>query len=121
MKVLISGASVAGPALAYWLARGGCDVTVVERAPGPRLDGYSVDFRGETHMAVLGRMGGVLKDLEAVQTYAGAMRFVDTSGRTRSTFPRSLPVAILRCGDRTCRASCAITAVRRSASTTATA
>jgi flavin-dependent dehydrogenase len=31
MRVLISGASVGGPTAAYWLARGGCAVTVVER------------------------------------------------------------------------------------------
>ncbi|HEX2283368.1 MAG TPA: NAD(P)-binding protein, partial [Mycobacterium sp.] len=33
MHILISGASIAGPVLAYWLARYGYDVTVVERAP----------------------------------------------------------------------------------------
>ena len=33
MKVLISGASVAGPVLAYWLTEYGLEVTVVERAP----------------------------------------------------------------------------------------
>ena len=36
MRVLISGASIAGPVLAYWLTRRGFDVTVVERAPALR-------------------------------------------------------------------------------------
>ncbi len=54
-RVLISGASVAGPALAFWLNRYGFEVTVVERAPGIRLGGYAVDFRG-TAMTVLERM-----------------------------------------------------------------
>ncbi|WP_442941264.1 NAD-binding protein [Nocardia sp. NBC_00403] len=36
MQILISGASVAGPVLAYWLTRHGFSVTVVERAPAPR-------------------------------------------------------------------------------------
>ena len=36
MRILISGASVAGPVLAYWLTRYGFDVTVVERAPQDR-------------------------------------------------------------------------------------
>ena len=31
-SVLISGASIAGPALAFWLRRAGVDVTVVEKA-----------------------------------------------------------------------------------------
>ena len=36
MRVLVSGASVGGPVLAYWLRGHGHDVTVVERAPAPR-------------------------------------------------------------------------------------
>nr|WP_255255368.1 NAD-binding protein [Bacillus pseudomycoides] len=36
MSVLISGASIAGTALAYWLHRYGFDVTVIERAPALR-------------------------------------------------------------------------------------
>ena len=45
MRVLISGASVAGPVLAYWLNRYGFDVTVVERAPAPRkTGGHAVDL-----------------------------------------------------------------------------
>lgn len=45
MHVLVSGASVAGPALAYWLTRYGFDVTVVERAPALRkTGGHAVDL-----------------------------------------------------------------------------
>ena len=32
-RVLVAGASIAGPALAHWLHRWGAEVTVVERAP----------------------------------------------------------------------------------------
>lgn len=40
MKVLISGAGIAGPCLAYWLARRGHEPTIIERAPwSPRWDG----------------------------------------------------------------------------------
>jgi 2-polyprenyl-6-methoxyphenol hydroxylase-like FAD-dependent oxidoreductase len=46
-RVLISGASIAGPALAYWLDRYGFEVTVVEKAPGIRPGGQAVDFKGE--------------------------------------------------------------------------
>ena len=51
-RVLISGASVAGPALALWLDRYGFDVTVVEKADGVRRGGQAVDFKGATHMNV---------------------------------------------------------------------
>jgi 2-polyprenyl-6-methoxyphenol hydroxylase-like FAD-dependent oxidoreductase len=45
MRILISGASIAGPVLAYWLARGGFDITVVERAPALRkIGGHAVDL-----------------------------------------------------------------------------
>ncbi len=45
-SILISGASIAGPALAYWLARFGFTPTLVERASGPRPGGHAVDIRG---------------------------------------------------------------------------
>ncbi|CAN5615865.1 FAD-dependent monooxygenase [soil metagenome] len=45
MRVLISGASIAGPVLAYWLTRRGFDVTVVERAPALRkTGGHAIDL-----------------------------------------------------------------------------
>ena len=45
MRVLISGASIAGPVLAYWLRRHGFHATVVERAPGARkTGGHAVDL-----------------------------------------------------------------------------
>lgn len=45
MKVLVQGASIAGPVLAYWLAHNGADVTVVERAPALRkTGGHAIDL-----------------------------------------------------------------------------
>ncbi|GAB3848376.1 Rossmann-fold NAD(P)-binding domain-containing protein [Dactylosporangium cerinum] len=84
--VLISGASIAGPALAYWLGRHGFRPTVVEIAPALRAGGNRVDFRGRTHLGVLERMG-VLDDLRAVQTGGTAMRFVDAAGRRLMELP----------------------------------
>ncbi len=47
MRVLISWASIAGPVLAYWLARYGFEVTVVERAAALRkTGGHAVDLIG---------------------------------------------------------------------------
>ena len=44
--VLISGAGIAGPALAFWLNRSGYHVTIVELADGIRPGGQTVDLRG---------------------------------------------------------------------------
>lgn len=57
MRILISGASVAGPVLAYWLDKYGFDVTVVERAPTLRkTGGHAVDlFRPA--MQIAAKMG----------------------------------------------------------------
>ncbi|MFE4519217.1 FAD-dependent monooxygenase [Kitasatospora sp. NPDC056783] len=79
-KVLISGASIAGPALAHWLGRYGFEVTVVELAPALRAGGQDVDFRGRTHLTVLERMG-VLEELRALGTGGSPMTFVGPDGR----------------------------------------
>jgi 2-polyprenyl-6-methoxyphenol hydroxylase-like FAD-dependent oxidoreductase len=86
MNVLISGASVAGPALAYWLGRCGHRSTVVETAPALRGGGYAVDFRGPTHLTVLERMG-VLDEISRRQTGGSPMRFVDETGRQLMLLP----------------------------------
>jgi 2-polyprenyl-6-methoxyphenol hydroxylase-like FAD-dependent oxidoreductase len=85
-NVLISGASIAGPALAYWLGRHGFQPTVVELAPAPRQGGQAVDFRGATHLTVLERMG-LLPELRRIQTGGSPMRFVDERGRTLLDLP----------------------------------
>ncbi|MGW5361270.1 FAD-dependent monooxygenase [Actinopolymorpha pittospori] len=97
-SVLISGASVAGPALAYWLSRYGFRTTVVERAPALREGGYAVDFRGDAHLSVLERMG-ILGDIEAARTNMGAMSYVNDAGRKIASMPADLfagDVEILR-------------------------
>ncbi|MEU7043318.1 FAD-dependent monooxygenase [Streptomyces varsoviensis] len=85
-NILISGAGVAGPALAYWLARYGFEPTVVELADAPRGGGQAVDFRGETHLTVLDRMG-VLPELRRLGTGGSPIRFVDATGRELLSLP----------------------------------
>lgn len=53
--VLISGLGIAGPALAYWLARQGYRPILVERTEGLRTGGHAVDIRG-TALEVVERM-----------------------------------------------------------------
>lgn len=45
LKVLVVGASIAGPMAAYWLAKAGAEVTVVERYPVLRSGGQNIDIR----------------------------------------------------------------------------
>ena len=84
--ILVSGASVAGPALAYWLGRYGFRPTVVERAPALRGGGFAVDFRGEAHMSVLERMG-ILDEVGRLQTNMGEQVVVDDAGRRLASLP----------------------------------
>ena len=51
-SVLIVGASIAGPCLAFWLARAGYAVTIVERAPELRAGGNGVDVREQAVFVV---------------------------------------------------------------------
>ena len=83
--ILISGASVAGPALAFWLARFGFEPTIIERSPQLREGGYAVDFRG-TSMEALRRMG-LLEAVRAQATNMGDMYFVDARDRQVATMP----------------------------------
>lgn len=85
MNILISGASVAGPALAYWLRRYGFHPTVVERAPGPRAGGAAIDARGAA-VDVLERMG-LLDEVRRHRTNMGDGALVGTDGREFAVLP----------------------------------
>ncbi|MFC4108871.1 FAD-dependent monooxygenase [Micromonospora zhanjiangensis] len=78
-NVLISGAGVAGPALAWWLRRYGFAPTVVERAPTLRDGGYKIDIRGVA-LTVVERMG-LLDEIHANSTDVRTAWFVDRTGR----------------------------------------
>lgn len=83
--VLISGAGIAGPALAFWLRKRGFAPTVVERAPVLREGGSAVDFRGE-QMTLLKRMG-ILDDIRAKETAMGSQVVVDSRGKKVAEMP----------------------------------
>ncbi|THV39817.1 FAD-dependent monooxygenase [Glycomyces buryatensis] len=76
--VLISGASIAGPTLAYWLHRYGFAVTVVEKASAPRGGGYPIDVRG-TAIEVVRRMG-ILPRLREAHIDSRRLAFLDADG-----------------------------------------
>ena len=63
MKIAISGAGVAGPALAHWLHRAGHEPTLIERAPHFRTGGYVIDFWGVGyHVAQLMGIEAAIRD-----------------------------------------------------------
>jgi 2-polyprenyl-6-methoxyphenol hydroxylase-like FAD-dependent oxidoreductase len=87
--VLVSGASVAGTATAYWLGQQGYSVTVVERHDGPRPGGQAIDVRGPA-LSILQRMG-LLETAEAKKTGIRGASFVDRDGNELSRDTESTP------------------------------
>ena len=75
---LISGASIAGPALAHFLTHAGFAVTVVEHAPAPRPGGQAIDIRGPA-LTVMDRMG-LLDQARARRTRLKGMSVLDIDG-----------------------------------------
>ncbi|KAF1993971.1 FAD/NAD(P)-binding domain-containing protein [Amniculicola lignicola CBS 123094] len=85
MKVLITGAGISGSALAFWLAKLGHTVTVIERFPSLRATGLQLDLRGHG-IEVMKRMG--LESAYRAKAIAEqGMQVVDSSGRRRAWFP----------------------------------
>ncbi|MBF4628224.1 FAD-dependent monooxygenase [Curtobacterium flaccumfaciens] len=86
-RALITGASIAGPALAWGLDRSGFDVTLLERSPEQRTTGQNIDVRG-LGREVLERMG--LRDtvMQHLTGEAGT-RYVDEHGTPYATFPKT--------------------------------
>jgi 2-polyprenyl-6-methoxyphenol hydroxylase-like FAD-dependent oxidoreductase len=89
-SILISGASVAGTTLAYWLQRRGFAVSVVERASAPRQGGYAVDVRGSA-IAVLDRMGVLARARQQHCDTLGTS-FLAPDGRAAATMERGFGV-----------------------------
>lgn len=77
-SVLISGASVAGPALAWWLHQRGFHPVLVETAPGPRPGGHAIDVRGAA-LKVLRAMG-LEEQAQASRTRMKGVSEIDAQG-----------------------------------------
>ncbi|GIE78640.1 FAD-dependent oxidoreductase [Actinoplanes philippinensis] len=82
--MLVSGASVAGPALAHWLHRRGAEVTVVERAGALRPGGQAVDARGVAKEVI--RRMGLDAAVRAARTETAGAYTVDADGTVLETF-----------------------------------
>lgn len=82
MKVAISGAGVAGAALAHWLQRTGHTPTVIERAPKFRTGGYMIDFWGVGYQ-VAKRMG-ITDQIAAAGYHMEHVRSVGPTGKVKA-------------------------------------
>jgi 2-polyprenyl-6-methoxyphenol hydroxylase-like FAD-dependent oxidoreductase len=84
MKVLISGAGIAGPTLAFWLRKYGFAPTLVESAPALRTSGYVIDFWGLGYD--IAEKMGLLPDIARIGYHMQELRIVDDCGRRLSGF-----------------------------------
>src|SRR3954467_3957450 len=84
-SVLISGAGIAGPALAFWLSKAGYQVTIVEIADGIRPGGQTVDLRGAGG-DVVERMGLIDQMQQRARDQHG-LAWIKADGRRRADMP----------------------------------
>ncbi len=84
MRVLISGAGIAGPTLAYWLARYRFTPTILETAPRLRTGGYVIDFWGAGY-DVAERMG-LLPEISGKGYVVQEVRAVARGGQRLAEF-----------------------------------
>ena len=85
MRVLISGAGIAGPTLAWFLARDGARITIVEKAQTLLSHGQNVDITGSA-VKLIRRMG-LMDEIRRFNTTEKGTQFIDPSGRPFAPFP----------------------------------
>ncbi|CAO1596924.1 hypothetical protein XANCAGTX0491_000751 [Xanthoria calcicola] len=83
LNILICGGGCAGPSLAFWLARAGHHVTIVERFPVLRATGAQIDIRDQG-IVLLKRMG-LLETVRSKRVHEAGFSFVDAQGRSKAT------------------------------------
>ncbi|ACC40634.1 FAD-dependent monooxygenase [Mycobacterium marinum] len=83
--VLISGAGIAGPALAFWLTHSGYQVVVTELADDIRPGGQTVDLRGAGRL-VIERMG-LLEQMRQRSLRQRGIAWIRADGRRRAEMP----------------------------------
>lgn len=82
MRIVVCGAGISGLSLAHRLSALGIEVVLLERAPGPRTQGYMIDFFGPGYDAI--RAMGLLEAVEEVAYQIAEVSFVDERGRHRA-------------------------------------
>ncbi len=83
-RVLISGAGIAGPTLAFWLRAAGFKPVLIESAPAPRSGGYVIDFWGIGYQ--IAEQMGLQSEIERVGYHMREMRIVNDRSRRMAGF-----------------------------------
>ncbi|KAJ5590173.1 hypothetical protein N7450_004145 [Penicillium hetheringtonii] len=84
LRVLVVGASIAGPTAAYWFAKTGAKVTVIERFPQLRTNGQNIDIR-TAGVSVMRKMPGMEEAVRASLQQIDGISLVDHNGRSYGT------------------------------------
>jgi len=85
LNVLISGASIAGPMAAYWFAKAGATVTIIERFNKLRPGGQNVDIR-TSGVSIMRMIPGMEEAVRAKSTTQDAIEFVNAkNGKAYAT------------------------------------
>lgn len=87
-NILISGAGIGGPTLAYWLKRYGYSPTIIEQAPGLRKGGYIIDFWGLGFE--IAKEMNVLPELQKMGYAAEEVRLLNSQGQKVGGFNADL-------------------------------
>ncbi|TGO46784.1 hypothetical protein BOTNAR_0565g00010 [Botryotinia narcissicola] len=83
--ILISGASIAGPVLAYWLNRASIATTIIVRSSSLRSAGQGIDIRGPARTVI--SLMGLESTIRSKVTHEVGLQFVDKNGIPKATFP----------------------------------
>ncbi|KAL9115268.1 MAG: hypothetical protein Q9227_001062 [Pyrenula ochraceoflavens] len=84
LNVLVVGASIAGPTAAYWFAKAGAKVTVIERFAKLRTSGQNIDIR-TAGVSVMRKMPGMEAAVRAKKVPMEGISFVRDNGRPYGT------------------------------------
>ena len=84
LNVLVVGASIAGPTVAYWFAKAGAKITVIERFPKMRTNGQNIDIR-TAGVTVMRKMPGMEAAVRGKTTEMEGISFVRDNGRPFGT------------------------------------
>lgn len=87
-NILISGAGIGGPALAYMLRKSGFNPTVIERAPQMRPGGQAVDLRGAGREVI--ESMGLMAQVRELELDQRGLKFVGPNGKISAVVPRDM-------------------------------
>lgn len=91
-KILISGASIAGPVAAFWLNRYGFDVTLVERSESIPRGGQNIDVTGPAAEVV--QKMGIADEIRRANTRERGLQFIDRENKVIAGFARGESLSI---------------------------